>query len=77
MTKKIDNYEIAVNKALNEKDANKLDLALRAQYHAKHAGKQVDTTNMQFPEVLKLDPVFYTKTMTDLLLPKDSVLLHK
>lgn len=77
MTNKADSYQVAVNKAIKENDANKLDLALRAQYHAKHAGTEVDTTEMQFPEVLNIDPVFYTKTIVDLLLPKDSLFLRK
>lgn len=74
MTKKFDNYQLAVNKALNDKDTHKLDLALRARYHAKHVGTDVDTSAMQFPEVLTIDPVFYARTMTNLLLSKDSIL---
>lgn len=66
-----------INQSINEKDTNKLDLALRTQYHLNNRGQAVDTTNMQFNEVLNLDPVFYSKTITDLMLPKNSVMLQK
>jgi hypothetical protein len=48
-----------IDDAIKAKDANKLDLALRAMYHYMHRGKSVDTSMMQFPEVLAINPKFY------------------
>jgi hypothetical protein len=51
--------EKQVQQAKDAKDADKLDLALRAQYHYAHSGKEVDTTFMKFEEVMKIDPKYY------------------
>lgn len=77
MTTNIDRYQLAVNKAIKDKDPSKLDIALRAKYHADRIGQPVDTSEMEFPEVLKVDSEFYTKTMVNLMLPKNSLLFKK
>lgn len=53
------NFQNQVEQAKKEKDASKLDLALRAQYHFQHRGKEVDTTTMEFAEVKQINPKFY------------------
>jgi hypothetical protein len=52
-------YKEPKAQAIASKDADKLDLILRAQYHYEHAGKEVDTTSMQFDEVKKINPQYY------------------
>lgn len=59
MTKVSQTIQNQVNQATKEQDANKLDLALRAQYHFQHRGTEVDTTTMEFAEVKQINPKFY------------------
>jgi hypothetical protein len=59
MTKSSPAIQKQVEQALKEKDANKLDLALRSQYHFQNRGKEVDTTTMEFAEVKQINPQFY------------------
>jgi len=48
-----------IKDATEAKDASKLDLALRAQYHFENRGRAVDTTGIEFVAVKNIDPKFY------------------
>jgi hypothetical protein len=50
---------IKIAEATEECDADKLDFSLRALDHYKCRGRSIDTTNTQYPAVLKINQKFY------------------
>lgn len=48
-----------LDEARAERDASKLDLALRAAYHYACRGRSVSTEDHRYGEVLEIDPNFY------------------
>lgn len=49
----------AARDAAGTKNASDLDLAIRTLLHYESRGTTIDTTNMEFWEVLRIDPEFY------------------
>jgi len=59
MNTKSQNIENQIDDALEAGDANKLDLALRAQYHFQCRGMSVSTEGHEYDLVKTIDPNFY------------------
>lgn len=51
--------EQQIDDAIKERDASKLDLALRAEFHFQCRGRSVSTVGHEYKLVKMIDPKFY------------------